>query len=280
MRTTVDLPDELFRELKMLAVRRGTSLKELLRIAVEHELGGARGLPGDYRVQFPLLTSREPGKLSLSNAEIDKLNILKTVLGKLDVIPGLGSLLQGALENSLPANIKSELDTDTTVLDKAQGTIKVEHKTIHLQDAQLESKLFSIQAKGTVDFSLAMNMDVNTYVASDISTALCGVARPLQGLLDDQKRLYIPGTLTGQAASPRYMPQINDITKKVAIAEGGAQLQKVFKKNPAVAGVLNAVLGGHQTQGTENPDNSASDQSGQGGSANKVISGLLNSFLK
>lgn len=73
MRTTVDLPDELFRELKMLAVRRGTSLKELLRIAVEHELGGARGLPGDYRVQFPLLTSREPGKLSLSNAEIEDL---------------------------------------------------------------------------------------------------------------------------------------------------------------------------------------------------------------
>ena len=73
MRTTLDLPDELFRELKMLAVRRGTSLKELLRIAVEHELAEAQGHPGDYRARFPLLTSREPGKLSLSNAEIEDL---------------------------------------------------------------------------------------------------------------------------------------------------------------------------------------------------------------
>ena len=39
MRTTVDLPDELFRELKTIAVRRGITLKELLRTAVEHELG-------------------------------------------------------------------------------------------------------------------------------------------------------------------------------------------------------------------------------------------------
>jgi predicted DNA-binding ribbon-helix-helix protein len=37
MRTTVDLPDQLFRELKALAARRGTSLKTLC-LAVEEEL--------------------------------------------------------------------------------------------------------------------------------------------------------------------------------------------------------------------------------------------------
>jgi predicted transcriptional regulator len=72
MRTTVDLPDEVFRQLKMLAVQRGTSLKELFRTAVEHELA-AQGSQEQYRARFPLLASKEPGTLSLSNAEIEDL---------------------------------------------------------------------------------------------------------------------------------------------------------------------------------------------------------------
>jgi hypothetical protein len=73
VRTTIDLPDELFRELKAVAVRRGTSLKELLRTAVERELALARRAAEHYRVQFPTLSSKEPGKLALTNADIEDL---------------------------------------------------------------------------------------------------------------------------------------------------------------------------------------------------------------
>jgi hypothetical protein len=73
MRTTVDLPDELFRELKTVAMQRGISLKELLRTAVEHELGLAQRPAELYRVQFPVLSSKEPGKLDLTNADIEDL---------------------------------------------------------------------------------------------------------------------------------------------------------------------------------------------------------------
>ncbi|MBV8895819.1 MAG: hypothetical protein JO051_04855 [Acidobacteriaceae bacterium] len=72
MRTTVDLPDTLFRELKTIAVQRGTSLKTLIRTAVEAEVrkqGAKRG----RRVKFPLLDSKQPGTLDLTNAEIDDL---------------------------------------------------------------------------------------------------------------------------------------------------------------------------------------------------------------
>jgi len=73
VRTTVDLPDELFRELKTMAVQRGTSLKELLRTAVEHELARAQRPTKPYRVRFPVLNSKEPGKLDLTNADIEDL---------------------------------------------------------------------------------------------------------------------------------------------------------------------------------------------------------------
>jgi hypothetical protein len=72
MRTTIDLPDPLFRELKATAARRGKSLKDVIRTAVEYEIRKTERGSG-RRVKFPVLSSREPGRLHLTNAEIDKL---------------------------------------------------------------------------------------------------------------------------------------------------------------------------------------------------------------
>jgi plasmid stability protein len=73
MRTTLDLPDELFRELKATAAKRGTSLKALLRNAVENELARSAEPRRDHRVRLPILKSREPGTLDLTNADIEDL---------------------------------------------------------------------------------------------------------------------------------------------------------------------------------------------------------------
>jgi hypothetical protein len=61
MRTTIDLPDSVFRELKAVAARRGTSLKEIIRLAVEEETRKAER-PAGRRLKFPILSSRQPGK--------------------------------------------------------------------------------------------------------------------------------------------------------------------------------------------------------------------------
>jgi metal-responsive CopG/Arc/MetJ family transcriptional regulator len=72
MRTTVDLPDPLFRELKAVAARRGTSLKDVIRAAVEAEIRKVQSKT-TRRVKFPLLPSNEPGTLNLTNADIEDL---------------------------------------------------------------------------------------------------------------------------------------------------------------------------------------------------------------
>ena len=73
MRTTLDLPDETFRQLKVLAAHRSTTLKQLLRTAVESELERADVPSAERRVKFPVLDSKEPGALNLSNADIEEL---------------------------------------------------------------------------------------------------------------------------------------------------------------------------------------------------------------
>jgi hypothetical protein len=71
MRTTIDLPDPVFKRLKATAALKGVSLKGIILAAVEKELqpGGLK----KKRTKFPLIRSKEPGTLSLTNADIDEI---------------------------------------------------------------------------------------------------------------------------------------------------------------------------------------------------------------
>jgi hypothetical protein len=73
MRTSIELPDELFRQLKILAANRRVTVKTLMQRAVENEVIRARAQASRPRLPFPLLDSKEPETLNLTNAEIDDL---------------------------------------------------------------------------------------------------------------------------------------------------------------------------------------------------------------
>ncbi len=69
MRTTVDIPDSLYRDLKSKAAREGRSVKELILRGVEIEL---QLTPRRRRrpVSLPLVRSKQPGTVALDNAKI------------------------------------------------------------------------------------------------------------------------------------------------------------------------------------------------------------------
>lgn len=69
MRTTVDIPDPVYRRLKSRAASEGTSAKELILRGVETVLKVPRRKRG-RRVKLPLVPSKAPGTLQLDNAKI------------------------------------------------------------------------------------------------------------------------------------------------------------------------------------------------------------------
>jgi hypothetical protein len=69
MRTTVDIPDPVYRRLKTRAASEGTSAKQLILRGVEQVLKGPRRKRG-RRVKLPIVRSKEPGTLHLDNAKI------------------------------------------------------------------------------------------------------------------------------------------------------------------------------------------------------------------
>jgi hypothetical protein len=73
MRTTVDIPDALYRELKSTAAREKRSVKELILRGVEVELRIRRMPRKSKRVVLPLVRSKTPGKLQIDHAKIFEL---------------------------------------------------------------------------------------------------------------------------------------------------------------------------------------------------------------
>ena len=74
MRTTIDIPDALFRRTKAIAAVRGITLKQIIVEAVEREISSAKPPPsGKQRTRLPLI-HLEPGRvLDLTNFDYDDL---------------------------------------------------------------------------------------------------------------------------------------------------------------------------------------------------------------
>lgn len=70
MRTTVDLPDDLYRQAKSEAALQGKPLRDLVEEGLRRVLGLPIRPPGVRRVEFPLHHSRHPASLSV--AEVNR----------------------------------------------------------------------------------------------------------------------------------------------------------------------------------------------------------------
>ena len=73
MRTTIDIPDDIYRELKVKAAQEGTTVRTVMLRGVRSELGQAATRPQQKRFQVPVIRSARPGTLHLTNERIDEL---------------------------------------------------------------------------------------------------------------------------------------------------------------------------------------------------------------
>jgi plasmid stability protein len=69
MRTTVDIPDGMYRQLKSRAAREGRSTRALILRGVKEVLKSERREAG-VAVSLPIMRSKRPGTVALDNARI------------------------------------------------------------------------------------------------------------------------------------------------------------------------------------------------------------------
>ena len=71
MRTTLDIPDPLYRRLKATAALRGSTVKEIVLKLIEREIASPSARK--RRIRLPLIESDRPGTLRLTNAQINEI---------------------------------------------------------------------------------------------------------------------------------------------------------------------------------------------------------------
>lgn len=69
MRTTIDIPDAIYRRLKAQAATEGRSVKALILRGAEQALA-PKTTDASRRVTLPLVRSKRPGSLRVDNARI------------------------------------------------------------------------------------------------------------------------------------------------------------------------------------------------------------------
>ena len=69
MRTTIDIPDGMYRRLKARAASEGQSAKSLILLGVEQVLKSASKESG-HRISLPVVRAKRPGSIHLDNARI------------------------------------------------------------------------------------------------------------------------------------------------------------------------------------------------------------------
>ena len=69
MRTTVDIPDDTYRRLKLKAVKEGRTVRQLVLRGIHREIEMSETKPVK-RLKTPILEGRAPGSICLTNEQI------------------------------------------------------------------------------------------------------------------------------------------------------------------------------------------------------------------
>ena len=74
MRTTIELPDSVYRKAENVARTQGVTIEEFIVLAFERELKAEPDAPShSKRVTLPLVPSKEPGTMDLKDFNFDDL---------------------------------------------------------------------------------------------------------------------------------------------------------------------------------------------------------------
>ncbi len=73
MRTTIDIPDQLYKQMKAKAALQGRTVKEIVLRGVEKEMQDTLVKKKTKRVQLPLIHGKGTQKINLTNAEIEEI---------------------------------------------------------------------------------------------------------------------------------------------------------------------------------------------------------------
>jgi hypothetical protein len=151
------------------------------------------------------------GHIVTTGGVIKDFNIIKTVLSHtIGVLGGINGIID-------------KLGTVDTVIKKAKAEFSFHDKTFFINDSLIDTNIFELTAKGSVDQGLNTDMQTMLRLNEDVSASLINEIDGLKLLCDDSKRIAIDASLKGIIPHLKYKPNkdFRKKSKKLLMQEGG-----------------------------------------------------------
>lgn len=241
---------------------------QMMPVQLEGVLG-AKGQVKGHGFTPEALRTNLVGEASaeVDGAKLKGLNVMRAVLDKMTVIPGLGE----SIEAGLPDQYKQRLAQKDTVLSDFKVPVTVVNGRVIINDTTITSEgMFTFQAKGEAGLDGTFNLEGSFLVAQELSQAMARSAPQMKYLLNDQQMVYIPLKISGAAGTKvQFTVDAAYITKKLIENQARQQMQKG----------LNQFFGSQQ-EGQSSSQGQSQQNDSSRSDAGKAVNGLLDKIFK
>ena len=200
-----------------------------------------------------------------AKAKLKNINLLRMVLDKISVIPGLSDKIEAGLSD----RFKQKLSETDTVLSDIKLPFTLENGKIAVKEAVLGADEFSLQGSADASFDGAYSLEGTFLITQELSNAMVGAVPELQYILNSDKEIYIPLKVSGKAGELKLKVDAQYMAKKILANQAKQQLFKAIEKAIGKKGSDNTNEQAGQSE--EDQSNSSSIEEAVGGLLDKIL---------
>ncbi|MFA5117224.1 MAG: AsmA family protein [Candidatus Omnitrophota bacterium] len=164
--------------------------------------------------------------LTVSNGKLKDINVLRAVLDKIAIIPGLTQ----KVEAGLPGSYRKILTQEDTALSDMYLSMNIANGRLTLKDTLLGASEFQYKGSGDIGFDGTYALDGSFLIPAELSARMVDSVSELEYLLNEDKQIYLPLKISGKVGEFKLKVNIEYISKKIVTDQAKQQILKAVDK--------------------------------------------------
>ena len=162
------------------------------------------------------------GMLEIQDGAFKNINLVKSVLTRITVIPGLQEAFLGAI----PPEFQPLFNAEDTPYELLQIEFQIQGGIVTFPSFLLKSEHFLVQANGTVSMESDFNLQAKLILLEPLSQYLMDRVNELSYLTNEQKRIIVPFIYHGKWPVAYPQPDLAYLGEKLIIDQGARLLER------------------------------------------------------
>jgi hypothetical protein len=162
------------------------------------------------------------GRLLVMNGVLANFNLLRTVLERLSIVPGL----EQTFMRRLPPASQAKLDDRDTVFSPIDLPLVASNGVIFSDAVRIATEGYSLSGRGRLSVDGIVDCPTSFAIDPELSAALIKSLRELSHLADPEGRLTLPVRIVGTLPDVEFLPDTQYVASKIIVTTAQELLGK------------------------------------------------------